>query len=110
GVSMGRIVPGKVGGVEMALGTALFLPDERLTRVKSEAITEPRFIYYDNRTQRLYLAANLGFRVARNVWIGGGLNWMSRTQGAVDLSGRTWFPHAEPTDLRLSLKEHLAAV
>jgi long-chain fatty acid transport protein len=110
GTYMGMVVPGKIRGVEMALGTALFLPDERLTRVKSEAITEPRFIYYDNRTQRLFLAANLGFRVAPTVWIGGGLVWMSRTQGTVDLTGRIGFPDAEQSDLRLSMNYDLEAV
>ena len=110
GTSMGLIVPGRVHGIEIALGTGLFLPDDRLTRVKSEAITEPRFIYYDNRTQRLYLAANLGVRVAHDVWIGGGLVWMSQTNGTVNLSGRIGFPDADQSDLRLAMKYDLEAV
>jgi long-chain fatty acid transport protein len=87
GFTAGVAAPGHVGPVRLAFGAALFLPDDRLTRVRALSYSQPRFVYYDNRTQRLLLAANLAIQIVPGLYIGGGLSFMSRTQGTVDLKG-----------------------
>ena len=42
---------------------------------------------YDSRTQRFYLAANLAVRIYRGLYLGGGLAFMSRSSGTVELRG-----------------------
>ena len=50
-------------------------------------IEQPRLQMYDNRTQRFYLAANLAVRLYRGLYLGGGLAFMSRSAGTVQLRG-----------------------
>jgi len=87
GFSVGIAAPGAIGPIRVAFGAALFLPDDRLTRVRSLAFAQPRWVYYDNRTQRIFLAANLALQIVRGLYVGGGLAFMSRTQGTVALQG-----------------------
>lgn len=110
GLAAGLIAPGEVGPLRLAFGISLFLPDERLTRVRSLPASAPRFIYYDNRPQRVFLAANLAVRVLPGLYVGGGMAFMSRTQGDVVLEGRIGFPDAEDSELRLGLDVDLVAI
>ncbi len=88
GFTAGVAAPGRIGPVRLAFGAALFLPDDRLNRVRALSYSQPRFVYYDNRTQRLLLAANLAIQIIPGLYIGGGLSFMSRTTGTVDLKGQ----------------------
>src|SRR5581483_10026868 len=59
GVSAGLLLPGRIGAVRFAFGAAVWLPDQWLLRQRWMAYGQPRFIYYDNRTQRMLLSTNL---------------------------------------------------
>jgi long-chain fatty acid transport protein len=93
---------------------ALFLPDERVSRVRAARRTLPRFTYYDNRTQRIYLATNIGIRVWKGLYIGGGLTFMSRTKGTVVLEGfldvAPELDDEDHTDLRADIDVDLKAL
>ncbi len=110
GIATGLVAPGDLGRLHFAFGVALFLPDERVTRVRSLPAQAPRFIYYDNRPQRIFLGTNLAVRVLPGLFVGGGMAFMSRTKGDVILRGRVGFPDAEDTELRLGLDVDLVAV
>ncbi len=110
GLATGLVAPGGVGPVHFAFGVSLFLPDERVTRVRSLPAQAPRFIYYDNRPQRVFLGTNLAVRVLPGLFVGAGMSFMSRTKGDVLLRGRIGFPDAEDTELRLGLDVDLVAV
>lgn len=87
GLAAGLSVPGRLAGVRFAFGLSLFLPDDRLNRTKSLAYAQPRWVYYDNRTQRLYLAAGLAVELVRGLYVGASLAFMARTTGTVQLKG-----------------------
>ena len=87
GVQAGIVAPGAIGPVRFAFGAVLFLPDQRATRVRALAFDQPRFVEFDNRPQRLLLSVNLAFRIVDGVYVGGGITFMSRTEGEVLLRG-----------------------
>jgi hypothetical protein len=62
GLAIGLAVPGQLLGARLAVGAGLFLPDQHITRTRTLASSQPRFALYDNRPQRLFLAANLATR------------------------------------------------
>lgn len=110
GLAMSLTAPGKVGGLDVALGGSVFLPDDQLTRTRTLSAQQPRFIVYDNRPQRLFLSANLAIAVTDRLLIGGGMSYMSSTKGDVLLTGRVGFPNADDSDLALGMDVDLLAV
>ncbi len=109
GFALSLSAPGKILGVEMALGASVFIPDERLTRARTLAAQVPRWALYDNRPQRFFLGSNLAFQVG-DFAIGGGIAYLSRTGGSLDLTGRVGFPIADDSDLALAIDIDLVAV
>ncbi len=87
GLTVGLVAPGHLLGGRFAFGAALFLPDDRITRSRSLAYAQPRWVYYDNRTQRILLSANLAVRIYEGLYLGGGVTFMARTAGTVELRG-----------------------
>jgi long-chain fatty acid transport protein len=87
GFLAGLVAPAAIGPVRFAVGVSLWLPDERLTRLRTLPFAQPRFVLFDNRPQRLFLAANLAIAIVRGLYVGGGLTFMSRTSGRVMLKG-----------------------
>jgi len=101
GIATGIAVPGTIGrAVKMALAGTFFLPDRYFVRTRALAGSQPRFQLYDNRPQRFILAANLGFSFLEDrLAVGGGLTYMSGTNGTINLQGRVGFPNAEDSEL-----------
>jgi hypothetical protein len=110
GLAMSLTAPGEVGGLAVALGGSVFLPDSQLTRTRTLSAQQPRFIVYDNRPQRLFLSANLAIALNDRWFIGGGMSYMSSTKGDVLLVGRVGFPNADDSDLQLGMDVDLLAV
>jgi long-chain fatty acid transport protein len=110
GLAAALSVPGKVGSKRVAFGGGLFLPDERISRVRTPAAEQPRFQYYDNRPQRLVLAANLGVEITDRLFVGAGISYMSSTQGDVFLEGRVGFPNAEDSDMVMAIDVDLRTI
>lgn len=110
GLVLGLSAPGRIGQFPIALGGAVFLPDQHLSRTRTLAADKPRFVLYDNRPQRVFLAANLAMQVTDRVSIGGGIAYMSSTEGDVLLQGRVGFPDAEDSDLMLAIDVDLKTI
>ena len=87
GFVAGIVAPGELFGVHYAFGAALALPDRALARVRSAAFDAPRFVYYDNRPQRMFLNTSLAVRLPGRLHFGAGVTFLSRSQGQVDLKG-----------------------
>jgi long-chain fatty acid transport protein len=102
--------PGRVGGYRVAIGGGVFLPDRHITRTRTLSSQKPRFALYDNRPQRLFLAANLAIAFGERLFIGAGISYMSSTQGAVLLEGRVGFPNADDSDLDLGIDVDLKTI
>jgi long-chain fatty acid transport protein len=110
GLNIGIVAPGAIGPFRFAFGVGLWLPDNRLTRVRSLPIDQPRFQYYDNRMQRFLLAANLAVQIVRGLYLGAGFNFMSRTSGVVSLRGRIDVTDADSSSLTTKMEVDLLPV
>lgn len=86
-MTIGLVAPGEVAKVPFAFGLGIHLPDARVFRVRSMEQQQPRWELYDNRTQRIFFAANLAVKPARWLEIGGGLSFLATTRAALDVSG-----------------------
>jgi long-chain fatty acid transport protein len=110
GTAIGLAVPGRLLGARLAVGAGLFLPDQQITRTRTLASERPRFVAYDNRPQRLFLAANVAVELPGDVAIGGGIAYMSSTQGTVELDGLVAIPDPEASDLDLAIDVDLRTI
>lgn len=110
GLTAGVVLPGSIGPARFAFGVSLFLPDQHVTRIRVLSFDQPRLHMYDNRTQRLYLAANLAFHIYRGLYLGGGLAFMSRSSGTVYLRGRIGISDPERSELTASISQDLFAI
>src|SRR5262249_22476017 len=93
-----------------AFGAALWLPDQRLTRLRSLPFAQPRFVYYDNRIQRLFMAANLAVQIVPGLYVGGGLVFMSKTAGTVFLKRNIAVSDPDESSLTTRIDVDLVAV
>lgn len=110
GFNGGLVAPGELFGIPFAFGLAVHLPDDRISRVRALRQEQPRWELYDNRNQRLYLAANLAIQPLPWLWIGGGLSFMSSTTGTLDISGRANVFEPDSSELRHQVDADLTAV
>ena len=110
GLVGGLAVPGKLFGIPFAFGLTLHLPDDRLSRVRALRQEQPRWELYDNRNQRLYLAANLAIEPIKGVQIGGGLSFMSSTTGRLDITGSANIFSPDNSQLRHEVDADLTAI
>jgi long-chain fatty acid transport protein len=110
GFAIGLVAPGAFGPFRFAFGVALWLPDQRLSRVRSLPFSEPRWVYYDNRTQRLLLSANLAVQIVPGLYVGGGLTFMSRTAGTLNLKGNIAVGDPDESSLVTQISVDLLAV
>ncbi len=110
GMAAGLVVPGDLFGVHLAFGLTLFLPDQHVTRLRTLRYEQPRLQLYDNRTQRLFLAANLAVRIVKGLYVGAGLTFMSRTSGDVSFQGNVTVGDAERSALKTAIEVNLVAV
>src|SRR5262249_33105062 len=63
GLVAGLVMPGHVGGLKIAFGAAVLLLDERVIRLRTYPSDQPRWMYYDNRPQRFFLATSLALEL-----------------------------------------------
>jgi long-chain fatty acid transport protein len=110
GWNISLVAPGHIGPFRFAVGLAVFIPDQRLTRVRALALDKPRFSYYDNRLQRFFLVANLAVQIVPGLYIGGGLTFMSRTTGTVFLRGQIAVSDPDESSLTSAINVDLLAV
>ena len=110
GLIGGLVLPGKVFGVPVAFGLGLHVPDDRLSRVRDLPQTQPRWELYDNRNQRVYLAANIAIRPWKWLEIGGGLSFMASTTGTLDISGEANILAVNSSQVRHEVDASLGAI
>ncbi len=110
GLSGGLVAPGKVLGIPFAFGLGLHLPDDRISRVRALRQEQPRWELYDNRNQRLYLAANLAVSPTHWLQVGGGLSFMSSTEGRLDITGQANLFAPTDSALRHEVDANLTAI
>jgi len=110
GFSIGIVAPGRIGPFRFAFGVSLWLPDVQLNRLRSLPPDQPRFVYYDNRMQRLVLSTNLAIQIVRGLYVGVGLTFMSKTQGNVNLQGSVGLGDSSTSSLVTDIAVDLVAV
>jgi long-chain fatty acid transport protein len=110
GINGGLVVPGKLLGIPFAFGLGVHLPDDRISRVRALRQEQPRWELYDNRNQRLFLAANLAIEPFPWLQLGGGLSFMSSTRGKLDISGAANVLRPDDSQLRHEVDADLTAV
>lgn len=110
GLAIGLAAPGRFRDLELAIGAALFLPDQQLTRTRAHAPGKPHFVLYDNRPQRLFLGAGAAVAIGDRLSIGAGVAYMARTEGGVTLDGRIGYPDAEDSDLAVAIDVDLQQI
>ena len=110
GFLIGLVAPGRIGPFRFAFGASIWLPDQRLTRVRSLPFDQPRFVMFDNRPQRLYLAANLAIQIVPGLYVGGGLTFMSKTAGQLFLKGSVAVSDPDASSLVSKIDVDLVAV
>jgi long-chain fatty acid transport protein len=110
GLVGGLVVPGRILGIPVAFGLGLHLPDDRLSRVRSLPQGEPVWELYDNRNQRVYLAANLAISPWPWLQLGGGLSFMASTSGTLDISGEANLFNVTQSQVRHEVDASLGAV
>lgn len=87
GIVGGLVVPGSIGFIPFAFGIATHLSDERLSRARASRQEDPRWVMYDNRTQLIFLSANVALRPVEWLSVGGGLTYLAATRGAFQITG-----------------------
>lgn len=110
GIVGGLVIPGRVLELPFAFGIAVHLPDDRISRVRALRQEQPRWELYDNRNQRLYLAANLAIQPFPWLQLGGGLSFMSSTRGRLDITGGANVFRPDDSQLRHEVDADLTAV
>jgi long-chain fatty acid transport protein len=110
GFFIGLVAPSHIGPFRFAFGASLFLPDQRLARVRTLPFEQPRWVLFDNRPQRLYFAANLAIQIIPRLYIGGGLTFMSRTAGDLFLKGDVALSDPDSSALVSRINVDLVAV
>ncbi len=112
GVLASVVMPAEIGGMPVAFGTGIFLPDQRLTRVRALPSTQPRWVLFDNKPQRLSVTANLSVEPLPGLQVGGGITYMAATRGTVRLKGELVVPdpEGERTSLLSSVDVDLEAI
>ena len=110
GLVGGLVAPGTVFGVPFAFGLGVHLPDDRLSRVRALPQDQPRWELYDNRNQRIFLAANLAVSPWDWLQIGGGLSFMAATAASVDIAGNVDVLKPEDSTVRNDVNADLTAI
>jgi long-subunit fatty acid transport protein len=109
GIVGGLVVPGSIGFLPFAFGIATHLSDDRLSRARATRQEDPRWVMYDNRTQLLYLSANLAIRPVEWLSIGGGLTYLAATRGAFEITGTAVLPAGQKTEYDSQLRHEVDA-
>jgi long-chain fatty acid transport protein len=110
GFQGGLTVPGEVFGHRVAVSLGLYLPDQRITRVRALPQAQPRFELFDNRPQRIVITSGLALEVVDHLYVGGALTYLSNTRGVLDIQGQVHLTDKTRTRLFSKVDVDLAAI
>lgn len=109
GLVGGIVAPGSIGFLPFAFGIATHLSDERLSRARTMKMEEPRWVFYDNRTQLLYISADLAIRPFDWLAVGGGVTFLAATRGGFGITGTAVLPAGDRTEYDSQLRHEVDA-
>jgi len=111
GFQGGLVVPGDMWGHRLAVSLGIYLPDERITRLRALPEAQPRFALYDNHPQRIVLTTSVAFEVLQDtLYLGLGLTYLSDTKGRLDVTGVVDLLDAGGTTLQAAVDVDFEAV
>lgn len=110
GFQGGLLLPGDLFGRRVAFSIGLFLPDDRITRLRALRQSQPRFELYDNRPQRLVITSSAAVELVDGLTFGAGVTYLSDTHGALDVEGVVHATDVTHTRLRSRVDVDLEAV
>jgi long-chain fatty acid transport protein len=87
GLYTGVTLPKRLFDQSFAVSLSFFLPDDRITRIRSLAQMQPRFVLYDNRPQRVVITTSFAWEPWEGLSFGGGLTYLTNARGTVMLEG-----------------------
>ena len=109
-MEFGIVAPGKIAALPFAIGIGMHLPDDRVLRVRSLEQQQPRWEMFDNRTQRLFFAANLAIRPWPWLEVGGGLAFLAQTHARLDITGNVDLADPVMSELRHEVDADLTSI
>lgn len=83
----GVTLPRKLAWRRLAVSLSLYLPNHFITRVRSLPESQPRFVLYDNRPQRIVVTSSLAFEIFEDFFVGASLSYLSHTRGFMEMQG-----------------------
>lgn len=95
GFNSGLVVPNKINDVVFAFGLGFHLPDDRIARSRSLPSATPRWEFYDNRTQRVFIGVNFSLKPCSWLSLGAGLGFSSTSNMKLRLDGEINFSDPE---------------
>jgi long-subunit fatty acid transport protein len=110
GLQGGLVMGGRVLGRRIAAGLSLHMPDGVVSRIRALPQSQPRFVVYDNRPQRMVLSTSLAFEVVKGLSIGAGLSFLANTTGTLDIAGDVAFFDSANTVLMTAVDVSLTAI
>ena len=99
GIYTGITLPKDIFEQRLAVSVAFFLPDDRITRIRSLPQEQPRFVLFDNRPQRVVIVTSAAWEPFEGFSIGAGLNYLTNTGGTVHIDGTLNVANPEQTIL-----------
>ena len=99
GVYTGVTLPKRLFDQSFAVSLSFFLPDDRITRIRSLAQMQPRFVLFDNRPQRVVITTSFAWEPWEGLSFGGGLTYLTNTRGTVMLEGNISITNPDDTVL-----------
>lgn len=99
GLYTGVTLPKRLFDQSFAVSLSFFLPDDRITRIRSLAQMQPRFVLYDNRPQRVVITTSFAWEPWEGLSFGGGLTYLTNTRGTVMLEGNISITNPDDTTL-----------
>lgn len=111
GIQGGIVMPGRIGRRIVAFSFGVFLPAERISRVRALPQQQARWVLFDNRPQRLVITTSAALElVPELLYVGGGLTYLSDTRGTLEMSGLVQLQDADDTALFSGVDVDLASV
>lgn len=110
GVQGGVVLPGQIARHNVAFSLGLFLPAERISRIRALPLRQPRWVLFDNRPQRLVITTSLALEVIDDLYVGAGLTYLSNTGGTLAMGGVANLFDEEQTAFFSGVDVNLSAV
>lgn len=110
GIYGGVILPAELFGHRVGASVALYMPDSRITRLRSLPQRQPRFVLYDNRPQRIVISTSVAVQIIGDLHLGAGLTFLANTKGNLKVDGDVRLFDGDQTALLSAVDVNLESV